>query len=105
MATHLVEILTFKGCPHGEPAIELAQRVVRETGAEADIRRVEVPDIEATLAQRFLGSPTIRIDGRDIEPGADERHDYAISCRIYRTSTGLAAQPAEQWIRDALRLD
>jgi hypothetical protein len=103
MATHLIEILTFEGCPHGDPAFELAQRVVRETGTEAEVRRVDVPNAEAAVAQRFLGSPTIRIDGRDVEPGADERFGYAISCRMYRTSVGLAGQPNEQWLRDALK--
>jgi hypothetical protein len=62
-----------------------------------------VPNAEAAVAQRFLGSPTIRIDGRDVEPGADERFGYAISCRMYRTSVGLAGQPNEQWLRDALK--
>ena len=102
MATHLVEVLTFAGCPHGEPALEFAQRIVRETNAEAEVRRVDVPDAEAAVAQRFLGSPTIRVDGHDVEPGADERHDYAMSCRIYRTSAGLLGRPEEQWVRDAL---
>jgi hypothetical protein len=102
MATHLVEILTFEGCPHGEPALELARRVIRETGAEAELRRVDVAGGEAAVTHRFLGSPTIRVDGRDVEPGADERHDYAISCRMYRTSAGLVGQPDAQWIREAL---
>ena len=47
-----------EGCPHGEPAIERAQRVIRATGAEAEVRRVSVVDSEAAVSQRFLGSPT-----------------------------------------------
>jgi len=99
---HLVEVLTFKGCPHGEPAFALAQRVVVETAVDAVVRRVDVPDTEAATTQRFLGSPTIRVDGRDIAPAADERHDYALSCRVYRTSAGVSGQPEERWLRDAL---
>jgi hypothetical protein len=102
MLTHPVEILTFESYPHRDPAIEFAQRLVCETGAEAEVRRVDVTDTDAAVAQRFLGSPTILADGRDVEPGADEHHDYALSCRMYRTSTGLTGQPAEQWLRDAL---
>jgi hypothetical protein len=51
---------------------------------------------------RFLGSPTIRVDGRDVEPGAEERQEFVLSCRVYRTERGLAGQPDEAWIREAL---
>jgi hypothetical protein len=98
----LVEVLTFRGCPHAEPALELVRRVVAESRVGAIVRRVDVPDAEAAAAQRFLGSPTIRVDGRDIEPGVAERNRYVLSCRIYRTRAGLTGQPDEQWLREAL---
>jgi hypothetical protein len=44
----------------------------------------------------------VRVDGRDVEPGADERRDFAFSCRIYRGERGAAEQPEESWIREAL---
>jgi hypothetical protein len=97
-----VEVLTFVGCPHADPALELVTRVVGELGVGADVRRVDVPDFEAAAAQRFLGSPTIRVNGRDVEPGADERSDFVLSCRIYRTDAGFSGQPDERWLRDAL---
>jgi len=40
--------------------------------------------------------------GIDLEPGAEERRDFALSCRIYRSEGGGAEQPQESWIRDAL---
>jgi hypothetical protein len=98
----VVEVLTFKGCPHAEPAVALAERVVAEVAVDAVVRRVDVPDMEAAVEQRFLGSPTIRLDGRDIAPAEGERDDYALSCRVYRTSAGVSGQPEEQWLRDAL---
>ena len=52
---------------------------------------------------RFLGSPTVRVDGRDVEPGAEERHEFVFSCRVYRGSRGFSGKPDEAWIRDALR--
>lgn len=63
---------------------------------------VDVPDLETARRLRFLGSPTVRVDGRDVEPGADERSDYVLSCRIFRTEEGLRGQPNERWIRKAL---
>jgi hypothetical protein len=98
----LVEVLTFEGCPHTEPALELVKRVLGDSGVGATVRRVDVPDAEAAAAQRFLGSPTIRVNGRDIEPGVVERDQYVLSCRIYRTDSGLTGKPDEQWLREAL---
>lgn len=103
MSGLLVEVLTFAGCPHAEPALELAQRVVDQSGVRASVRRVDIRDAEAAAAQRFLGSPTIRVNGRDIEPGVGNRGEYRLSCRIYRTDKGLRGEPDECWLRDALR--
>ena len=103
MSTPLIEVLTFEGCPHGEPALELVRRVVADTDIRATVRRVDVPDAEAAAAHRFLGSPTIRVNGHDIEPGADERADYVLSCRIYRTEDGFTGEPDARWLVDALR--
>jgi hypothetical protein len=98
----LVEVLTFEGCPHAEPALELVRRVIAESGSGATVCRVDVPDSEAAAAQRFLGSPTIRVNGRDIEPDVAERAEYVLSCRIYRTNAGITGEPDERWLREAL---
>jgi len=97
-----VEILTFEGCPNREPAIDLVSHVLAEAGADADVRVIDVPDQEAVERTRFLGSPTIRVNGRDIEPGADGRRDFVHSCRVFRTENGLTGQPDPRWLRDAL---
>ena len=96
-------MFTFDGCPHAGPALELVARVLDEIGIVANVRRVDVPDAESAREQRFLGSPTIRVNGRDIEPGADDRDQFVISCRVYRTERGLQGEPDARWLRDALR--
>lgn len=97
-----IEILTFEGCPNRERALALVSEVVAEVGADADVRVVDVPDAETAEKTRFLGSPTIRVNGRDIEPGADERSEFVHSCRVYRTERGLSGEPDPRWLRDAL---
>ncbi len=74
-----------------------------ELALAPDLRLIEVANEDAAQRQRFLGSPTVRVDGRDIEPQAEERRDYGLSCRVYRTERGLAGMPDESWLRDALR--
>ena len=97
-----IEILYFDGCPNHEPARALVERVAAELQFDPTIELVEVADTDSAAALRFLGSPTVRVDGRDVEPGASERHEFVLACRVYRTERGLAGQPEEGWIRDAL---
>jgi hypothetical protein len=98
----LVEILYFDGCPNHEPALALVERVDRELGTDAEVRLVNVPDQATAERLRFLGSPTIRVDGVDVDPDAERRTDHALSCRVFTTEHGRAGQPDERWIRDAL---
>jgi hypothetical protein len=97
-----VEILYFDGCPNHEPARALVERLAGQLGIQPEIELVEVSDPDAAIAMRFLGSPTVRIDGLDVEPGAEERRDFALSCRIYRSEDGVTEQPDEDWVREAL---
>ena len=101
-ACPLVEILYFDGCPNHEGARGLVERVSREIGIDPELRLVSVPDEEAARRLRFLGSPTIRVAGEDVDPQAREGADYVLSCRVYRTEHGFAGQPDERWVRDAL---
>jgi hypothetical protein len=98
----LVEILYFDGCPNHEAARELVRRVSAELGLEPELRLVNIPDEEVARRLRFLGSPTIRVNGRDVDPQTWGRDDYRLSCRVYRTDRGLTGQPEERWIREAL---
>ena len=101
--TPLVEILYFDGCPNHEAARAMVERVSSELGLEPELRLVNVPDEREAQRLRFLGSPTIRVGGRDIDPNAAERDEYVLSCRVYRTEAGFAGQPDERWLRDALQ--
>jgi transposase InsO family protein len=72
----LVETLHFDGCPNHNATSELVERVSGELALSPEIRQVEVPDPETAERLRFLGSPTVRVDGNDIEPGADARDQF-----------------------------
>lgn len=97
-----VEVFTVAGCPNGEGALTLVEQVADEIEVVAAVRVVDVPDAEAAHRFRFLGSPTIRVAGRDVEAGTEARTDFALACRMYRTEAGLCGQPDERWVREAL---
>jgi hypothetical protein len=102
MSRPRVEIFYFDGCPNHEPTRALVQRVAGELDLEPEFDLVHVPDPDAASELRFLGSPTVRVNGRDVEPGAEERRDFVFSCRVYRGKRGPSGQPDAGWIRDAL---
>jgi hypothetical protein len=101
MSRPRVQILYVERCPNHEPVRALVERLAAQLGIEPEIELVEVADSHAAVALRFLGSPTVRVEGVDVEPGAAERRDFALTCRIYR-GEGASQQPEESWVRDAL---
>lgn len=95
-----IEVLYFDGCPSHEQVLPTVRRLAARVGATVAVRRVET--MEEADAARFLGSPTVRVNGVDIEPGAGTRTDFGLKCRLYRTPDGLSGEPVENWLSDAL---
>jgi hypothetical protein len=99
----LVEVLAIPGCPNRAGAIALAERVCDHLGSAAKVRVIDIPDQPAADQARFLGSPTIRVDGHDIEPDAERHQEYVHACRLYQVGHSLRGLPDEDWLRQALR--
>lgn len=97
-----VEILYFEGCPNHETLVPHLRQLVRRAGVAETIELRRIDDDEAARRQGFLGSPTVRVNGRDIEPGADARDDFGLKCRLYQTPDGLRGSPPDEWLLDAL---
>jgi hypothetical protein len=103
MSQSRVDILYFEDCPNLAAARALVERIAGELQVVTDIHLIQVGDLDAAVGLRFLGSPTIRIDGQDVEPGAAERDDFTFGCRVYRGQRGVSGRPDEAWIREALK--
>ena len=80
----------------------MAAGAVSQRGDDADVIRLDVLDAAEAHELCFLGSPSIRIDGRDAEPGSAQRTDYSYGYRVYRTSHGQSGLPSKEWIRALL---
>ena len=78
-----IELFYLEGCPNVEPTVQRLRQVLQERGLEVPISEINVSDERKAREVRFLGSPTIRIDGLDIEPSARGRSDFGIMCRTY----------------------
>ena len=98
----VIRVLTFDGCPNSSQAYDLVEATARKLHLQAEIQPVQVQNMDEAVHHHFLGSPTIQVDGQDIEAG--RRTDKAsFTCRIYRTSSGFTGVPPEQMLVDAIR--
>jgi hypothetical protein len=98
----VIEVLYVKDCPHYPATLALVERVRAELRIDADLRPSLILDQAAAERARFPGSPTVRVDGRDVEPGSEPATEYLVGCRLYRLEHRLAGQPEKRWIREAL---
>ena len=81
-----IEVLDFRGCPNSGPTIDLVRRTAVTLGVRSPVETVEVLSLEDAVRLRFLGSPTVRVNGVDVEAAARGRSDFAMVCRLYGSS-------------------
>ena len=97
-----IELLYFDGCPNHEALLPRLRELVVRAGISTEIELRRIADVHAAQRERFLGSPTVRVNGYDVEPGAELRTDYDMKCRLYRTAAGLSGQPPQECLQAAL---
>ena len=79
------------------------QQAVLLEGVDATVDFVDVPTTEDAMQLRFLGSPSVRVNGTDVEPAARDRVDYGLMCRVYRQGRELREAPSVAMIRASIR--
>lgn len=98
-----IELLYFDGCPSYQMLLPKVRELLAREGVEGEIEVRPVESLEVAEEARFLGSPTVRVDGKDIDPGAGDRSDYGLKCRLYRSGEETSGLPPEEWIVEAIR--
>ena len=98
-----VEIFYFSGCPNHGLAVDCVRQVLTEEDAPAEMVEVEVKDVATAQRIGFLGSPTVWVDGQDVEPAARAERAFGLSCRTYVDGGRRAGVPPPEWIRAAVR--
>jgi hypothetical protein len=98
-----IEFLWWEGCPSHERALAELRAAMSDAGFDPE--RVEVRHIgseEEAAANGFVGSPTVRIDGRDLQPPPEDE-PLGLTCRVYRLRDGrVSPTPDPADLRDAL---
>ena len=97
-----IELLYFEGCPNHLPTMEILREILESLCCRDQIRQVEVSTQAEAEAIRFVGSPSIRINGSDIEPWARTTKDFGLSCRTYLDGPQHRGVPSRELLRRAI---
>ena len=97
-----IRVLYFDGCPSYEPAVATVREVVNEQNLEAEIELMRVASKEQAVMHRFFGSPTVQINGVDIEGLNARTRAPDLCCRLYNEGGALRGWPSKEMIREAL---
>jgi hypothetical protein len=98
-----IDFLYYEECPSHDEALARLRRILDQEQIEAEIDVIRVETEEQANELRFTGSPTIRIDGEDIDPVSPDT-PYALACRAYQKTDGrITPLPPVELIRHALR--
>ena len=97
-----VSFLFYEDCPSHDLALERLREVLDEKGIDANVEVFKVESEEQAQELRFVGSPTILLNGQDIDPPPPDSH-YALTCRAYRLEDGrISPLPSPDTIRRAI---
>jgi hypothetical protein len=94
-----VEVLYVPDCPHHPTAVRLLRDVLLAEGVAAEICQIAVNDAQAAEELRFCGSPTIRINGRDIVENRHSLSFFGLACRVYAGAKEAGVPPVEMMYR------
>ena len=97
-----IELLYFDGCPNHEAFMPQLRTLLDQADVDEEVHLMRVESEDEAQAVGFLGSPSLRLNGRDVEPGAAERSDFGLKCRLYHTPVGLSGTPPQELVLAAL---
>jgi hypothetical protein len=97
-----IQLFFWEGCPSHPEALALLEQVLAEKGISEPIEMREVHTHEEAVELSFPGSPTIRVDGVDVDP-AGAGTPPSLSCRVYRSANGRVSPiPSREQLEEAL---
>ncbi|MDQ3672125.1 MAG: hypothetical protein M3364_06780 [Actinomycetota bacterium] len=97
-----VEILARQDCQCRGMARIVVERVIDELNIPVEVTVIEITSTAQARKRGFLGSPSVRVNGLDVEPGTNGSKEVSLGDRVYRGDRGLQGWPDSRWIRAAL---
>lgn len=100
-----VELLYTPDCPDYVHAAALIRMVLAETRIPARLKLIPVETEEQARRLRFIGSPTVRVDGLDLDPYVTfAATDFGRRCRKYLDGQHTRGWPSKRLLKDAIEV-
>lgn len=77
-----IEIQYYEGCPNSKIVLQMVKEFISKSEFKIDFEEILVETPKAAKKHKFRGSPTILINGNDLE-GLEENRTSSLSCRYY----------------------
>lgn len=97
-----IEFLYSKSTGRGKEAEEALKQAIEATELKVDVVYTEISDSEEAKTKKFLGSPSIRVEGIDVEYGDREPDEYQAGTRYYNTPQGWKPFPHARLIANTI---
>jgi hypothetical protein len=100
-----IEVLYSPECPHYVTALQLVHEALSETGIAAQVELVRVETEADARRLEFIGSPTVRVGGVDVEPYVTfMAKDFGLRCRLYAEGGEALGWPSKRVLRDTIEV-
>lgn len=97
---NIIELLFFDDCPSWKTGLENLRAAIKDLELPAEIKLVKIVVPNQAHRERFLGSPSFRVNGVDL--WQEERNTYDLSCRVYKTQAGIRGAPTVEMLKETL---
>ena len=98
-----IQLFYFDGCPSYEQALANVKDALRAEGLVEAVEMIPVISDTDAQAKHFLGSPTIRVDGTDLEGADADARVYGYGCRVYESGGQRVGWPSVAQVRQSLQ--
>lgn len=85
-----------------EPTRAVVEETLAQLGLKVPITMVPVPDVATAQRLAFLGSPTVRVDGLDVDPAARTMSGWSMACRVYPGPEAPQGFPPKSMVAKAI---
>jgi hypothetical protein len=98
-----IELLYLEGCAHRGATVDLVHSVMKSEGMPGVVQQIRIENSEDASAYDFPGSPTVRVNGRDIEKFPSLQLPAGFACRTYVVEGKPQGVPPRSWLEEAIR--
>lgn len=100
-----IEVLYTPQCTSYEQTLRLVQDALAEIDLAAQLALIRVETIADTHRLQFIGSPTVRVDGLDVEPYVTfGENNFSLRCRVYSEDGQELEWPSHQMVKDTIEV-